>query len=77
MSIGVVVVLSEVVILMLLIHCFVGSTFGGSFVFGVLSDGHNITNTWVYNLGNKVEVRKIKATGSADRDFLVIHSGHG
>ena len=28
-------------------------------------------------LGNKVEIRKIKATGSADRDFLVIYSGHG
>ena len=27
-------------------------------------------------LGNKVEIRKIKATGSADRDFLVISSGH-
>ena len=30
-----------------------------------------------YTLGNKVEIRKIKATGSADRDFLVIYSGHG
>ena len=30
-----------------------------------------------YTLGNKVEIRKIKATGSADRDFLVIFSGHG
>ena len=31
----------------------------------------------VDTLGNKVEIRKIKATGSADRDFLVIYSGHG
>ena len=28
-------------------------------------------------LGNKVEIWKIKATGSADRDFLVVYSGHG
>ena len=28
-------------------------------------------------LENKVEIRKFKATGSADRDFLVIYSGHG
>ena len=28
-------------------------------------------------LGNKVEFRKIKATGSAIRDIRVIYSGHG
>ena len=28
-------------------------------------------------LENKVEVRKFKATGLADRDLLVIYSGHG
>ena len=31
----------------------------------------------IYTLGNKVRIRKMKATGSADRDFLVIYSGHG
>ena len=30
-----------------------------------------------YTLGNKVEIGEIKATGSADRDFLFIYSGHG
>ena len=30
-----------------------------------------------YTLENKVEIWKIKATGSADRDFLIIYSGHG
>ena len=32
---------------------------------------------WYDTLGNKVEIQKIIATGSADRDFLVIYSGHG
>ena len=30
-----------------------------------------------YTLENKVEIWKIKAAGSADRDVLVIYSGHG
>ena len=29
------------------------------------------------SVDNKVEIRKIKATKPADRDFLVIYSGHG
>ena len=37
----------------------------------------NVNKSCYYTLGNKVEIWKIKATGSADRDFLVIYSGHG
>ena len=45
------------------------------------SIGPKKVNIWQQNhivtLGNKVEIQNINATGSADRDFLVIYSGHG
>ena len=42
------------------------------------SKSHEMVHgTFHITLGNKVEIVEIKATGSADRDFLVIYSGHG